>query len=281
MKKENVVYSSYWRLLVVSLLLLSSCKTEEKKVNISRFRYEEFKDSVIQNEKENKAEPVNMFDAPVFTPGSDSLDKLLVKIDTILYREAALMMQLDTMKKRMKNVAGFSEEEKVVIRENIRMVDSFLRTKKDTASKTTCEEKNCIVFAEIDKSRQILYLYLFGELKDSFMVSTGKSGKYETPVMSLHPQGPLLIKYTSRKFPGGNYKGLGNMPYAVFIKGGYAIHGTTPGNYAKLGSKASHGCIRLYPDNAKIFHALIKTVGLQQTWIVIRDSLPGIPRLDK
>ena len=184
------------------------------------------------------------------------------------------MMQLDTMKKGLKKVPGFTEEEKAIIRENIKMVDSFLVTRKDTASTITCMEKDCIVYAEIDKSNQTLYLYILGELKDSFKVSTGKGKKYETPAMSLHPKGPLLIKYTSRKFPGGNYMGLGNMPYAVFVKGGYAIHGTTPGNFAKLGNKASHGCIRLHPDNAKIFHALVRTVGLEQTWVTIKDSLP-------
>lgn len=261
-------------LVLVIFFFFSSCQPEEKKAILSKFKYEEFKDSVIQTEKGKKVDAVNVFDVPAFTPGVDSLEKLLVKIDTVLHREAALMMQLDTMKKGMKKVAGFTEEEKAIIKENIKMVDSFLMAKKDTASKITCQEKDCIVYAEIDKSKQTLYLYLLGELKDSFKVSTGKGKKYETPPMSLHPRGPLIIKYTSKKFPGGNYQGLGNMPYAVFLRGGYAIHGTTPGNYGKLGSKASHGCIRLHPDNAKVFHALVKTVGLEQTWIAIKDSLP-------
>ncbi|HQX95541.1 MAG TPA: L,D-transpeptidase family protein, partial [Chitinophagaceae bacterium] len=53
----------------------------------------------------------------------------------------------------------------------------------------------------------------------------------------------------------------------------YAIHGTTTGNFAKLGTRASHGCIRLHPDNAKIFNALVKTVGLNNTWVSIKDSV--------
>lgn len=103
-------------------------------------------------------------------------------------------------------------------------------------------------------------------------MSTGK-GKYETPELNLRPSGPVFIKYTSRKFPGGNYQGLGNMPYAVFLRGGYAIHGTTPGNFPKLGTKASHGCIRLHPDNAKIFNELVKVIGLENTWVSVKDSL--------
>ena len=257
-----------------SILLLASCKAKEKKAPIPQFHYENFRDSVIKFKKDEKHEALNLFDAPAYTPGSDSLEPLLVRIDTLLYREAKLMMQLDTMEKGMKKTPGFTEEEKAIIKENIKMVDSFLQAKNVTDSGMTCREKECIVYAEIDKSIQRLYLYIFGELKDSFKVSTGKEKKYETPVMSLHPRGPLLMKYTSRKFPGGNYSGLGNMPYAVFVKGGYAIHGTTPGNFSKLGQRASHGCIRLHPDNAKVFHALVKTVGLGQTWISIRDSIP-------
>ena len=107
---------------------------------------------------------------------------------------------------------------------------------------------------------------------DSFKVSTGK-GKYETPELNVRPSGPLFTKYTSKKFPGGNYQGLGNMPYVVFVRGGYAIHGTTPGNFSKLGTKASHGCIRLHPDNAKIFFELVKRIGLDNTWVTVSDSL--------
>jgi lipoprotein-anchoring transpeptidase ErfK/SrfK len=63
------------------------------------------------------------------------------------------------------------------------------------------------------------------------------------------------------------------MPYAVFIRGGYAIHGTTPGNFSKLGTPASHGCIRLHPDHGRVFYELVKLVGLSNTWVNVRDSL--------
>ena len=89
--------------------------------------------------------------------------------------------------------------------------------------------------------------------------------------MDLRPSGPVFRKYTSRKFPGGNYKGLGNMPYVVFVRGGYAIHGTTSGNIPKLGKKASHGCIRLHPDNGKIFNELVRKAGLSNTWVTIEE----------
>ncbi|MCB9056348.1 MAG: L,D-transpeptidase [Chitinophagales bacterium] len=260
--------------LLLILHLFVSCKTGEKNSNLRGLNYQQFKDSVIQSDNGVISDTENIFDAPCFIPGTDSLEPLLVNIDTMLRREEELIKRLDSMKSNISKEPGFTEKEKEIISENRKIVDSFLLAKKDTADKTGCREIDCPLFALIDKSKQVLYLYIFGELKDSFLVSTGKGKKYETPEMSLRPHGPLLVKYTSKKFPGGNYLGLGNMPYAVFVKGGYAIHGTTPGNFAKLGKEASHGCIRLHPDNAKVFHALVKTVGLAQTWVAIKDSLP-------
>lgn len=239
----------------------------------SNFSYERFKDSVLSQPLSVTEDSSNLFDMPVFTPGKDSVKSLLEKIDTLWKREAAWMAKYDTFKSKLKTGPGFSPGEKAVIEDNIRIVDSFLLAR-DSSTTVFCREKDCMIYALIDKSSQTLYLYIMGEPADSFKVSTGKGKKYETPKMERHPSGPVLTKYKSRKFPGGNYKGLGNMPYAVFISGGYAIHGTTPGNYAKLGTKASHGCIRLHPDNGKLFNALVKTAGLRQTWISIRDSFP-------
>lgn len=261
---------------IVLMTGLVSCKEEEKKEPVQPIIYQSFKDSVIQANKDEEPETENVFDTPGYAPGIDSLETLLLNIEAILERDSVLMrIELDTMKNRLSNVPGFTDEEKKVIRENIQLVDSFLTNRKDTtAQKITCKEKDCLLFAEVDKSKQLMYVYLLGELKDSFKVSTGLAKKYETPEMSLQPYGPVLTKYSSKTYPGGNYKGLGNMPYAVFLQNGYAIHGTTTGNFSKLGSRASHGCIRLHPDNAKVFNALVKTVGLNNTWVAIRDSIP-------
>lgn len=262
-------------LLIAATVLASlspSCKTQKRKTAFDDFKYEQFRDSVLRTDTVPVRDTANIFDKPEFTPGIDSLDNILAQIDTLLRREAALAERLDTLRKGIKKVPGFTDEEKMIIRANIGALDSFLAQKKVIVS-GGCKGKDCIVYAEIDKSVQRLYLYILGEIKDTFLVSTGKGKKYETPNMNVRPAGPVLIKYTSRKFPGGNYMGLGNMPYAVFVRGGYAIHGTTPGNFSKLGNTASHGCIRVHPDNAKIFNALVRTVGLSQTWVTIKDSL--------
>lgn len=258
---------------IISLLFFYSCLGSKKQSAFSSFNYERFKDSLLRADTGSRPDTSNIFDDAGFIPGQDSLQSMLERMDTQWRREAHLMGHLDSLRKSIRKEAGFTAEDKAIIRENIKEVDSFLLAA-DSVPVSNCSGEDCILYIVIDKSKQRLYLYILGELKDTFKVSTGKGKKYETPAMALHPRGPVLTKYTSRKFPGGNYEGLGNMPYAVFVKNGYAIHGTTPGNYSKLGNKASHGCIRLHPDNAKIFNALVKTIGLRQTWISVKDSLP-------
>ncbi len=254
-----------------SLFTYSSCKNKKKETSFDNFQYKQFKDSLLVSDTSKLPDTVNLFDSDEFTPSEDSVKDLLIQIDTIWSRELAFMNRIDSLKKRLKKLPGFSPEEKLAIKDNIRIVDSFLLAK-DTADKNSCKEKECILYAEIDKKTQTLYVYMLGTLRDSFLISTGV-GKYETPNLNLHPSGPVLTKYSSKKFPGGNYSGLGNMPYAIFLKGGYALHGTTPGNFIKLGTKASHGCVRMHPDNAKVFNALVKTVGINQTWVSIKDSI--------
>lgn len=131
-----------------------------------------------------------------------------------------------------------------------------------------CVRESCDVWAEISLSEQSMNLYVEGNLMGTYDVSTGVKG-YSTPKMERHPSGPIYDEYTSTKYPGGDYKGLGNMPYAVFLKGGYAIHGTPKGNWGMLGKKASHGCVRLHPTNGKYFNRLVRKYGTQNTWISI------------
>ncbi len=57
------------------------------------------------------------------------------------------------------------------------------------------------------------------------------------------------------------------MPHSVFFYHGYAIHGTTA--IKKLGSPASHGCVRLHPDNARRLFSLIAKNGKKNAKIVI------------
>lgn len=132
----------------------------------------------------------------------------------------------------------------------------------------SCYRSSCKVYIRVRKSDQRLYLYVNGNPQGEFIVSTG-APRTETPNFDRHPNGRIYDKYSSRTYPGGDYMGLGNMPYAVFIEGGFAIHGTTKGNFKYLGRKASHGCIRMHPDDAFIINRLVREHGIYNTWIQV------------
>lgn len=137
------------------------------------------------------------------------------------------------------------------------------------SGKDECYQLTCKVYGQIVKETQKMYLYLNGELKAVWDVSTG-TPEFETPLLNTHANGRIYTKYSSTKYPEGDYKGLGNMPYAIFIEGGFAVHGTPEGNWKKLGQKASHGCIRIHPDNAKYLNDLVRFVGFKNAWFSVQ-----------
>lgn len=131
-----------------------------------------------------------------------------------------------------------------------------------------CKYETCGLWAVVNKDKQRLYLYVEGVLIYTWRISSGKPGT-GTPDFDKQPDGRIYDAYTSTKFPDGDYNGLGNMPYAVFIDGGFAIHGTTRGNWPLLGQVASHGCIRVHPDNGFILNRLVRQYGMKNTWITV------------
>ena len=133
-----------------------------------------------------------------------------------------------------------------------------------------CKRETCAVYVRVDRSEQLAYVYVNGVLENTWPVSTGLP-KYETPNFDTRPNGRIYDKYSSTKYPGGDYKGLGNMPYAIFISGGFAIHGTVESNFPKLGRKASHGCIRLHSENAFVLNRLVRAFGIAQTWFTVEE----------
>ncbi len=138
----------------------------------------------------------------------------------------------------------------------------------DQSQKDSCYKETCPVWSRVSLNEQLMYTYLDGNLLYVWPTSTGKRG-YRTPHLNQHPNGRIYDSYSSATYPGGDYNGLGNMPYAVFVSGGYAIHGTTEGNWAKLGQPASKGCIRLHPNNGFLYNRLVRTVGVFSTWVSV------------
>jgi lipoprotein-anchoring transpeptidase ErfK/SrfK len=116
-----------------------------------------------------------------------------------------------------------------------------------------------MVRAEINLSDQTMHVYVGDRLVNIFPISSGRSG-YGTPPGKYKAEW-LSPKHRSRKYDNAP------MPWAVFFHGGYAIHGTDA--IRRLGRPASHGCIRLHPDNAKLFYSLVLKNGRENTLITI------------
>lgn len=112
----------------------------------------------------------------------------------------------------------------------------------------------------IDKKTQRMAVYVGGEKRHEFAVSTGRAG-YTTPSGTFRPSSmhkmAISVKY-------GNTP----MPHSIFFtRVGHAIHATTA--LKQLGRTASHGCIRLSPENAKLLYQLVQQMGLENTTIRI------------
>lgn len=118
------------------------------------------------------------------------------------------------------------------------------------------------VLAKIDKSTQTMRVFVNGVQQHTWKVSTGKRG-YNTPVGQWRPKSLERMHY-SRKYNNSP------MPYSIFFKGGYAIHGTNA--VRRLGRRASHGCVRLHTDNARTLYSLVRKYGKSSTRIMITNS---------
>src|SRR5215470_6723819 len=133
-------------------------------------------------------------------------------------------------------------------------------------SRSESQSADSTVHVTIDKSRQTMTVALDGVTKYVWPVSTGKAG-YSTPSGSYTATSMNEIWY-SKEWDSAP------MPHSVFFrKDGYAIHGSL--EVRNLGRPASHGCVRISPENAATFFALVKKVGLKNTEVVLTGVTPG------
>lgn len=120
----------------------------------------------------------------------------------------------------------------------------------------------------ISKSQQRISVAVDGEEAYRWPVSTGRKG-YSTPSGTYRPT-RLERHWYSRKYDWAP------MPWSVFFHRGYAMHGTT--ETQNLGRAASHGCVRLKPDNASVLFSMVRRYGAKQTKVVVLDGpLPRAP----
>ncbi|KJC61157.1 hypothetical protein UP10_09740 [Bradyrhizobium sp. LTSPM299] len=113
--------------------------------------------------------------------------------------------------------------------------------------------------------------------KDNQQMTVAVDGieRYHWPVSSGIP---------SRETPNGSFRAFrmeedhyskefddAPMPHSIFFtKVGHAIHGTDSVN--RLGTPASHGCVRLSRDNATTLYALVEKEGVLNTTVTLTGS---------
>lgn len=118
----------------------------------------------------------------------------------------------------------------------------------------------------VDKPMQEMKVFVDKVERYSWAVSTGLRA-YDTPSGTYTARSMNEIWY-SKQWDDAP------MPHAIFFtKKGHAIHGTE--ETKKLGKPASHGCVRLAPENARTLFALVKETGLENTEVVLNGDIPS------
>jgi hypothetical protein len=119
----------------------------------------------------------------------------------------------------------------------------------------------------IDKSAQRMTVSLDGEPIHHWPVSTGLRA-YDTPSGAYTPF-RMAEHHFSREWDDAP------MPHSIFFtKRGHAIHGTT--HLRDIGRPASHGCVRLEPQNARVLFGLVRRIGLPNTRVVLAGMTPAV-----
>jgi lipoprotein-anchoring transpeptidase ErfK/SrfK len=116
------------------------------------------------------------------------------------------------------------------------------------------------VLVQVDRASQTMAVSADGAYLYTWRVSTGRPG-YGTPAGVFHPQRMAARWYSTVYYNAP-------MPHAIFFYGGFAIHGTY--DIARLGGPASHGCVRLHPNDAAVLFDLVQREGMHNTTIVVQ-----------
>jgi L,D-transpeptidase catalytic domain len=122
------------------------------------------------------------------------------------------------------------------------------------------------ILIEIDKSSQRMTVSQNGQQLYTWPVSTGQRG-YDTPSGEFKPF-RMEKDHFSREWDDAP------MPNSIFFTTkGHAIHGTE--HVRNIGRPASHGCVRLEPQNARVLFGLVKQEGMANTRVVLTGTLPA------
>jgi hypothetical protein len=115
----------------------------------------------------------------------------------------------------------------------------------------------------VDKNAQLMTVAVDGVERYQWPVSTGIPS-HETPNGSFRTF-RMEEDHYSKEFDDAP------MPHSIFFtKIGHAIHGTD--SEGRLGSPASHGCVRLSRANATTLYALVEKDGVLNTTVTLTGS---------
>src|SRR5271168_1387525 len=115
----------------------------------------------------------------------------------------------------------------------------------------------------INKDAQVMTVAVDGVQRYQWPVSTGIPSR-ETPNGSFRTF-RMEAEHYSKEFDDAP------MPHSVFFtKIGHAIHGTD--SEGRLGTPASHGCVRLSKANATTLYALVQKEGVLNTSVTLTGS---------
>src|SRR6201996_2787092 len=115
----------------------------------------------------------------------------------------------------------------------------------------------------VDKNNQLMTVSVDGVAKYRWPVSTGIPSR-ETPDGNFRAF-RMEASHFSKEFDDAP------MPHSIFFtKVGHAIHGTD--SEGRLGTPASHGCVRLSKANASTLYALVQEQGVLNTTVTLTGS---------
>ena len=116
----------------------------------------------------------------------------------------------------------------------------------------------------VDKVSQHMRVSVGGVPRYDWLVSTGGQG-YDTPSGNYH-----IFRMEKDHF--SQEWDDAPMPYSMFFTGiGHAIHGSY--HVKALGTRASHGCVRLAPENAAVLWDLITKAGFKNNNVTIKGGI--------
>ena len=132
-----------------------------------------------------------------------------------------------------------------------------------TAAVIVAPAAHAEILINVDKSAQLMTVKRDGVTLYTWPVSTGRRG-YSTP-SGAYTAFRMEPDHFSKEWDDAP------MPYSIFFtKIGHAIHGTNDAK--RLGSPASHGCVRLSVANAETLYALVQEEGVLKTKVVLSGS---------